>query len=335
MEKILNITNGDCAVEIMQQAAIAGDFLPWRDVLHDGPVPEGLSLEELSQVRTKFIVDSGWGTLENITASFVERDNNLTNLCDSENSNYEKVILWFEHDLYDQLQIIQILDWFNQAKLDCITLSIICTDQYLGRLSPEQMSELHKYEEPVTDKHLELSSKAWSAFRSENPEKWHELLESDTNVLPFLKGAVTRQLDEYPDCSNGLSRSAKQILSIVFDGESNPLKVFAKSQEFEERLFMGDSSFWVIIQDLLEPSATKLKTASPLLEIPEGMQWTMPPTPDHKLEITPLGKEVLAGDKNWLELTEIDHWIGGTHLTPKNLWCWHSESELIVRRVKL
>lgn len=48
MESILNITNGDCAVSIMQQANIAGDFLPWRDVLHDGPVPENLSLAELS-----------------------------------------------------------------------------------------------------------------------------------------------------------------------------------------------------------------------------------------------------------------------------------------------
>lgn len=37
MRNILNITNGDCAVEIMKKADISGVFLPWRDVLHDGP----------------------------------------------------------------------------------------------------------------------------------------------------------------------------------------------------------------------------------------------------------------------------------------------------------
>jgi len=47
MRNILNITNGDCAVEIMKKADIPGTFLPWQDVLHDGPVPERLSLEEL------------------------------------------------------------------------------------------------------------------------------------------------------------------------------------------------------------------------------------------------------------------------------------------------
>ena len=39
MERILNITNGDCAVDIMKKAGINGDFIPWRDVLYDGPVP--------------------------------------------------------------------------------------------------------------------------------------------------------------------------------------------------------------------------------------------------------------------------------------------------------
>ncbi len=44
MESILNITNGDSAVELMRKAGISGEYLPWRDVLHDGPVPAGLSL---------------------------------------------------------------------------------------------------------------------------------------------------------------------------------------------------------------------------------------------------------------------------------------------------
>ena len=341
MKRILNITNGDSAVEIMKQAGIVGDFLPWRDVLHDGPVPDGLSLDELSQVRAKFISDSGWGSPEKITASFVERDKILKSFAD-----YEKVILWFEHDLYDQLQIIQILDWFNQSAFsnkdldnsETFSLSIICVDQYLGMLSPEEMSEHYKYEEPVTDKHLALSSKAWSAFRSESPEKWNDLLEIDTSILPFLEGAIIRQLEEYPKCSNGLSRTAKQLLKVVSEGESNPLKIFTKSQELESQIYMGDSSFWKIIEELLEPSAPKTsatKTSTPLLKLADGAQWTSPPKADQELTITAAGEAVLSGEQNWLELAEIDRWIGGVHLTPKNLWCWHSETKLIVRRVRL
>ena len=61
MRNILNITNGDCAVEIMKKAEIPGVYLPWQDVLHDGPVPEGLSLKELSKIRAKIYRQSRLG----------------------------------------------------------------------------------------------------------------------------------------------------------------------------------------------------------------------------------------------------------------------------------
>ena len=69
---------------------------------------------------------------------------------------FEKVILWFEHDLYDQLQILQILDWFHENNNNGVKLSLICTDKYLGPLSPTEMKDLFEYEEPITEKHLLL-----------------------------------------------------------------------------------------------------------------------------------------------------------------------------------
>lgn len=339
MKNVLNITNGDSAVEIMKQEKISGDFLPWRDVLHDGPVPSDLSIDELSQVRAKFISDIGWGTFDAVSASFIERDNLLKSLCDAETNNYEKVILWFEHDLYDQLQIIQILDWFNTEcttlKTASFELSIICIDQYLGLISTNEMKELYQYEKTITDEYLELSTTAWSAFRADNPEDWRALLDIDTSVLPFLEGAVIRQLEEYPECSNGLSRTEQQILKIVSEGESKPLKIFKKSQEKESRIFMGDSSFWKIIERLLLQTSPSFETSKPLLELTGGAQWTSPPKPEHELKITSFGKAVLSGDKNWLELSDFDHWIGGVHLSTNHLWCWHADSQTIVRRAKL
>ncbi len=326
MKKILNISNGDCAVSIMEQAGITGDILPWRDVLHDGPVPEGLSLEALSEVRTQFNVNRGWGTPENINGSFVDRDNTLKAFED-----YDKVTLWFEHDLYDQLQIIQILDWLKQHPSANTELSIICVDQYLGMLLAEEMADLFQYEVPITDEHLALSSRAWAAFRSPNPENWFALLLTDTSVLPFLEGAIIRQMEEYPSCRNGLSRTAEQALKVISQGECKPGKVFAGSQECEDRMYMGDSSFWVVIQELLEPLAFA-ETSQPLLKLPEGMDWIMPPTPEHELTITSTGEAVLTGEKNWLELAKIDRWIGGVHLIPEKIWCWDSVNSSLVKK---
>ena len=139
MSKTLIITNGDSAIVTMQEAGIAGDILPWRDILHDGPVHADLSLEELSKVRAEFITNRGWGEAKAIQQEFTDRDNQLKSY-----KNYEKVVLWFEHDLYDQLQIIQILDWFNnnhkeESSAEETNLTMICTENYLGMISPDEM----------------------------------------------------------------------------------------------------------------------------------------------------------------------------------------------------
>jgi len=320
MGNILNITNGDCAVEIMEKANIPGEFLPWRDVLHDGPVPACHSLEELSEVRAKFIIDRGWGTPQNVERHFIERDNVLKSF-----DKYEKVILWFEHDLYDQLQLLQVLDWFHQNRPKETTLSMICIDQYLGTLSPEEMTALFKYEERITENHFVISSKAWSAFRSGSPETWCALLKTDTNAFPFLEGAIIRLLEEYPACANGLSRTAQQTLKIVLQGEKRPGRVFAQYQESEERRFLGDTSFFAILHEFLESSP-------PLLKLPAGKELTLPTSPDQELSITPAGKEVLSGKRDWLDIVELDRWIGGVHLSPDNIWCWDSSSGSIVKK---
>jgi len=320
VRKILNITNGDCAVEIMKKADVPGVFLPWRDVLHEGPVPGDLTLERLSEVRAQFIMDKRWGEPEHIKQHFNERDNTLKSF-----EKYEKIILWFEHDLYDQLHILQILDWFNQNRRKETALSIICVDQYLGMLSPDEMRGLFEYEKPVTESHLKLSSRAWSAFRSRSPENWNALLKADTTALPFLEGAIIRMLEEYPSCTNGLSRTAQKALEIVLQGEKRPGRIFGLYQESEDRRFLGDSSFWGILHEFLESSP-------PLLELPEGKELTLPTSPDQELTLTQAGKNVLSGKRNWLEIINQGRWIGGVHLTPDNIWCWDSSSGSLVKR---
>lgn len=317
MDAILNITNGDSAVTLMKEVGIPGRILPWRDVLHDGPVPDDLSLEKLSEVRVQYLAGQGWGEPGAIRRTFTKRDKELQAY-----HYYEKVLLWFEHDLYDQLQILQILDWFADNYQGNTKLAIICTEQYLGMATHEQLKALFAFEEEVTEKHLMLAKKAWSAFRSRTPEKWQQLLNEDTSALPFLSGAVQRLLEEYPDCQNGLSRTAQKALEIISRGEKRPGRIFGCYQETEERRFMGDTSFWVILHQLLESRPA-------LIKLPPGKQLTLSTTFDQELSITTAGEEVLAGKRNWLEMVAIDRWIGGVHLTHNNVWCWTPKSRII------
>jgi len=137
--------------------------------------------------------------------------------------------------------------------------------------------------------------------------------------------AIIRMLEEYPNINNGLSRTAQQALKIILEGENLAGKVFGLSQESEDRVFLGDSSFWVILQELLNSSPA-------LLKLPKDKKLTPPTAKDQELTITPVGLEVLSGKRNWLEVTNIDHWIGGVHLEGDNIWYWDPDSSSIVKR---
>src|SRR6185369_3265595 len=104
MTETLHITNGDFAVAVLRTAGMQGEILPWRDVLHEGPVRADVPLPELSKLRAKFIAGAGWGAEAQVAEQFALRDA-LLRAADGR----AEVVLWFEHDLYDQLQLIQLL----------------------------------------------------------------------------------------------------------------------------------------------------------------------------------------------------------------------------------
>lgn len=290
-------------------------------MLHEGPVPQGLTLEELSEVRAKYIADRGWADLDEVQQSFIARDHVLKSF-----QNYDKVILWFEHDLYDQLQILQILDWLQDRQSGNTRLSIICTDQYLGLLTPDEILPLFEFESPINDSHLKLAKLSWAAFTAETPEQWAALLKEDTSALPFLEGAIVRMIEEYPNCRNGLSRTEQQALQIIAEGEKHPAKIFLRNQSMEAGMFLGDSSFWNTLRNFLQSSP-------PLVTLTGGKALTWPTKPEQELRITLAGKNLLCGNQNWLELCELNRWIGGVHLSQNNVWCVDSSDKNKLIRV--
>src|SRR4051812_31268852 len=134
----------------MRQARVAGDIVPWRDVLHEGPVPP-LSPAELRPVRAEYLSRLGPPTAADIEADLRARDERLGAALESG----EPVVLWFEHDLYDQLQLIQILAGLPDGPS---AVELICIGAFpgrpafagLGELEPGELASLWPFRAPVT-----------------------------------------------------------------------------------------------------------------------------------------------------------------------------------------
>ena len=324
---MLHITNGDMAVAMLRRAGIQGDMLPWRDVLHEGPVPAGLDLEALSALRSRFISDQGWGSPDEVAQSFAERDAVLT-----ESDAREEIVLWFEHDLFDQLQLIQLLDWFASRSTRRAPLSMVATSTYIGTLAPHRVDELFAARQAVTTEQLELGSTAWAAYRSPDPSAIQELMARDTSTLPWLRGALERHLEEFPSVRHGLSRSECQAVETVATGPRSLRDAFVSAHhEREERIFLGD---WIFAQYLERLSGSR----EPLLRRVDGGAIAAREAPeagdrfwDGRIAITDAGRDVLAGRRDWIAMNGIDRWLGGVHLDgDRARWRWDATRHALV-----
>jgi hypothetical protein len=208
-------------------------------VLHEGPVPAGLSLDELREERARFISARGWGGFDDVDAEFTRRDATLAGF-----GEHEEVVLMFEHDLYDQLQLIQLLDWFAWRHLGSTRLSMVVTDEYLGTLAPDRLRGLFDGRRQVSARELEPGRGAWEAFTSPDPTRIAAFLGRDTSALPFLGNALLRHLQQFPSVENGLSRSEAQALEAISGGKRVLREAYVAShQQREEPVFLGDTVF--------------------------------------------------------------------------------------------
>jgi len=232
---VLHIVNGDCAIEALKDSGIEGDFLSWLDVLHDGPVPEGLSLEEISEVRADFIADCDWTVLEKAKNAFQKRD-----IFFRKCHEYNEVLLWNSFELFDQLHIMQLLDGFTEKRDDFKHLSVIFIDDYLGSVSIESLPQWLEKRESVSKKQLVLGQLGWKSFTAQTPELMFELAQQDTSVLPFLQSGFLHLFEEFPAEGCGLTRTEHCILDKVRGGVSQLVRFFSAIQAEETVHFMGD-----------------------------------------------------------------------------------------------
>ncbi|HEY1388268.1 MAG TPA: hypothetical protein VGF38_06950 [Ktedonobacterales bacterium] len=326
---MLHITNGESAAIGLRRSGIPGVFLAWNDILHEGPVPAGLALDQLSELRARFIAGRGWSSYEDTLEGFRSRNSILEHFRDEQD-----VVLWFEHDLYDQLQLLQILDWFAGHELGDTSLTLISIDSFpgfaafhgLGELSPAQLHALFPDRQPVTASTLALARAAWDAFRSPDPRAIENILARDTSAMPYLASAFQRHLQQFPAVVTGLSRSERQLLEALANGPNHPVPLFVAAQAMEEAPFLGDWPFWQYAHELSQGSA-------PLLVRQDGMPFQLPEFSntsasqaaflEQELILTARGNAVFAGQADWLQIHPIDRWLGGVHLTGHEpAWRW-------------
>jgi uncharacterized protein DUF1835 len=275
----VHVVNGDSVAGTLVHSGLGESVISWRDVLSEGPVPPG-DAAAVHRARARFLADAGFGSAEAILADLEMADAALmTALAEG-----RETVLWFEHDLHDQLQLIQIL-----ARIAGLpgrsAVRLITLDSYpghprfagLGELGADELAALWPRRQPIDGATFAAATRAYDAFRQRDPRALAAIIEQPPPGLPYLAAALSRLLEERPWVGAGLARSERQILRAVASGARTPAAVFSATWEMEDAPYLGDSWVFRAIDALA-------RGERPLLSIS-----------DDQLVLTTEGQRALAG----------------------------------------
>lgn len=332
-ESMLHIVNGDHVGDKLRQGKIQGDVLVWREIYPIGPVFEDMARPSNRLLRARYLER---------TLGIPESD--YVRNCESQERvlqgfrQYDEVVLWFEHDLFDQTMLCYLLQWFARQPLGKTKLNLLCIGDYpgvglfrgMGQLTSEQLSGLSGTWRRLGKEELALGSALWKAYASKNVEDHLGILSADTSALPFAKATFAMHAARFPAPANGLGIVEQTVLELAKDGTHTFSELFKEAGEQLHTLGMGDLEFGYRLRTLAEPPCAllELKGAS---AFPDALLEASAPLPGGTAALTDLGREVLAGERDWVKERGMDEWYGGLHLHGEPGWRWDRRENRLIK----
>jgi hypothetical protein len=321
MESIVHVCNGDLTADALSLADLPGEIRVSADALDQGPV---LPVSDAEHYRRRGELWAGRGHAD--AAGRLASDDQGVDAAASAG----ELILWFEHDLHDQLALIRLLARLARRGLPS-QLTIVTIDRHpevpnflgFGQLQPEQLAALWPRRTSLSRDAIDEAITAWIAITSPDPRAL-PFLAKRIKAMPFLAGALERQLEELPDPTSGLSRTERQVLAAIARGEVTAPALLAATQAVDPRYPLTDSLLAWTLHVLAGcgfiagaahagPSTASLAAA--------------------RVAITARGREVLAGAIDRVHACGIDDWRGGVQLAGTGpVWRWDGAQRKLVER---
>lgn len=330
---ILSVTSTQANARSIEACRFEGKVVACEDVLYEGPLYRDQSPVEMARKRASYFAQCGMDAARALSDRYAERIAVL-----SEFNKYDTLVLWFSQNLYNQLLLLQMLHWVERQDTGRLEISLASPEmlpvtknaQSFDILSVDQMTSLYSRRLEVSIHQLQIASRVWEAICSDDPREVLEFSSSDMKALPFLSEAVSRLLQQFPAKSNGLSRSERQILEIMSTGESDPSRIYMRTQRKEDYPFMNQVMFWLTISRLVQcdEPAIELKEERRQEKMKDGFVREVSET---CLILTDVGRDLLKNKLDWIQLNGIDRWVGGVHINAGNIWRWDSKNRVIAR----
>ncbi|MCR0983656.1 DUF1835 domain-containing protein [Roseomonas populi] len=272
---------------------VPGDYFCLADPVCQGPVHGEFPAEYVSR-RAAFVAGHYAHDVAAVRARLGAEYTALRGL-----PEYGRILLWFEHDLWDQAVLIRLLsllaDWPNLAgrlflmPADGVRPFALLPQDELEALVPE----------PLPWSAVEAGAEAWRAFAAEDPTAL-DSLSRRALPLPHLARAMRRHLQDLPWVTDGLGLTERRVMQALAEGADEAALLRA--------LEAGDPVF-PLTDLILRDVVKRLSTGTRRL-----IGRDAPHAP------TPRGAAILAGQARYVPAPRFQ---AGVVVGPGGGWWWN------------
>ena len=326
--RTMHIRCGTDFLRELREAGLHGDFNAHINPYLQGPVTDA---PDWLERRARFIADTmGYTYQPPDYATVLEGARDEERRLAAASRDYERVVLWLEHDRYDQFVLLRCLAWFAEHGAPP-RLELVGPSDFpgatrfvgIGQLPPEALRLLWERRQPISAEQLAFGKRTWAAFRAADPRALAALARDGTPLLPALVGALHRHLQELPSVENGLGLTHHLLLQTLAEGgpQRAGRLVGLVMHDRDPLPGLGDLGYDLALREL---------AALPDALVRRSGDHTMPEWHLDEVAITDSGRAVLEGRRDALDLPLPERWVGGVRIAPgQRNWRWDEGARIV------
>ena len=238
MANTLHITNGDSTAEILKRTSIKGNIVVWREMLCEGPICKEVGSDEFWMERYNYFE-------KELEVSKLEYyDKTIKEIQKLEDvSGYSEVVLWFEFDLFCQVNLMALCTYLLKSFRKNTTYNLVCTGRIKGEeklksladFSVDEFANLYDNKTSLSKTNLEFAQNCWNVYVNDDIEELKSFNFNKQSKFRYLQKAINQHLLRYPN-ESGLNQIQYKVLEIInskplTEREIIPILLIWQSQE--------------------------------------------------------------------------------------------------------
>jgi len=239
----------------MRESNIAGDCIVFRELLCEGPISKHIGSDNFWNLRSTYFESELNVNRPNYLNKVIKELTKIEDL-----SNYDEAVLWFEYDLFCQVNLIALCSYLLKHYSNDINYSLICVGKNqqsenlltLADYSPKEYQKLYKERVKLTYDDLLFTKECWEKYVTNDLQELKEFNFNKNNKFTYLQLAMDQHLKRFSD-SITLNQIDGKLLEVIHNNvftERDIIKELLIWQKKETVYGFGDLQYVKYLEKL-------------------------------------------------------------------------------------